>query len=76
MNGDSINTSHVIASGGITAMLADVIIWIGKGHWNGWLLVPPPPDSETASSLAGLLVAAAGGIFHFFRSKDDHAISK
>lgn len=68
-----VNASHVVATGGTTAMLADVIIWLGKGHWASWVWVPPPPDAETASSLAGLLVAVGGGILHFFKTRGGHS---
>ena len=48
------NPTHVVATGGTTAMLAQVLVW--ATHWPLQAL-----DANTALALAGLLVAGVGG---------------
>ena len=49
------NSSHVIATGGVTAMLAQILVWLT--HWP-----LQPMDQNTALAVAGLLVASVGGL--------------
>lgn len=48
------NGTHVAATGGITAMLAGVLVW--ATHWP-----LQPLDTATALDLAGLIVSLFGG---------------
>lgn len=48
------NSAHVIATGGVTAMLAQTLVWLTR-----WPL--QPMDQTTALAVAGLLVSAVGG---------------
>jgi hypothetical protein len=48
------NPTHVMATGGTTAMLAQVLVW--ASHWPLQAL-----DANTALAVAGLLVAGFGG---------------
>lgn len=50
------NSAHVAATGGLTAALAQVIMWLG--HWP--LQAPTEP---TATAIAGLAVAGIGFLF-------------
>lgn len=56
------NSSHVAVSGGVTAMVADVLLYISH-----WPLMPL--DAATATSLAGLMVAAAAGLTHLYQTR-------
>lgn len=47
------NPSHVAATGGVTAMIAQVLVWLT--HWP-----VQPLDANTALAVAGLLVSAVG----------------
>jgi hypothetical protein len=59
--GEGMNASHV-ATGGITALLATVLVYLS--HWP-----PQPLDLSTASAFAGLLVAAGAGLVKLYKSK-------
>lgn len=52
---ENVNASHVVAVGGVTAMLANLLVW--ATHWP-----LQPMDLGTASNTAGLLVALVGGL--------------
>lgn len=47
------NPSHVVATGGVTAQLAIVFVWLSH-----WPLQPLTPD--VALAVAGLIVSAVG----------------
>ena len=55
------NSAHIVATGGVTAMLAGVLVW--ATHWP-----LQPIDSDTALNLAGLIVALGGGILALLRA--------
>lgn len=59
------NGSHVAATSGITAMIAEILMWVT--HWP-----LQPLDEPTAMAIAGLTVAFLGGgglaIFNATRS--------
>lgn len=57
-----INSSHVIATGSSTALLAGVIQWASS-----WPL--KSLDAATASDLAGLIVLIVGGVIAAYKSK-------
>ena len=58
----SMNLSHVTAAGGVTGMLASVLMWLS--HWP-----LQPLTADTSASIAGLLVAAAAGVAAWRRRK-------
>jgi hypothetical protein len=59
--GEGMNASHV-ATGGITALLATVLVYLS--HWP-----VQPLDLSTASAFAGLLVAAGAGLVKLYKSR-------
>lgn len=57
---DQVKGSHVVATGGLTAMLAGALVYLT--HWPLQTLSP-----EQAMDFAGLLVAAGGGLLSLYR---------
>lgn len=64
------NGTHIAIGGGITAMIAGVLVWLT--HWP-----LQPLDEKTAMDIAGLIVAIFGGgafgIANFLKKNGDES---